>query len=97
MFDLFALLGLCGTMVWVHFETKKQFFLWSKKTSKNRSLQNHIFSMLFAISRASGARFSSILGSKSDLRRSFFRRFSGDLFYARFFVLFVKKRVFHKL
>ena len=70
----------------------------SHKSLKKRTLQTHMFLSSFAISRTLGARFSSILGSKSDPRTPFFRRFSGDRFYLRFFTLFfVKKRVFHKL
>ena len=79
-----------------HFWLQKRVFSRSKKWPKNGSLQNHMFSRLFAISRASGIRCSSILGPKSDLRRSFFRRFSGDGFVHVFLHLFVKKRAFHK-
>ena len=79
------------------FWDQKTVFLSSKISSKNRSLQNHIFSMLFAISRASGARFSSILGPKSDPRRSFSGGFLAIGFIHDFWHFFLKKRVFHKL
>ena len=76
-----------------HFGLQKHMFSRYKNWPKNGSLQNHSFSVLFTISRASGARFSSILGPKSDPWRSFFKRFSGDRIYTRFLAFFVKKCV----
>ena len=76
------------------FSTRNSVFLPCKKLSKNGHLQNLLFPLLLAISGASGARFSSILGPKSDPRRSFSRRFSGDWFYTWFFVYFLEKRLF---
>ena len=71
-----------------HFGLQKHVFLRTQKRLKHVPRQNHIFSWLFAISTASGARFSLTLGRKSDPRRSLFKRFSGDRFYTGFFVYF---------
>ena len=41
--DLFAVLGLCGTMVWTYFETKKQFFCGPKNHQKTGPSKNMNF------------------------------------------------------